>query len=186
MRARGEALAPRRIRTAALRISLCSAFVLAPARWVPVSEALACNRHTHSPDARIERPCLQNRFRLERDESAGGPEDRGPLRSELPQHSRVEELVACVDRRVPGCGPGHRLRVGDLSDARALARYAAGRTDAQTALREEQALGVRASKPIYFAVDLNETAHQARAVASYSRGVNSVLGVRRTGAYGSY
>ena len=76
--------------------------------------------------------------------------------------------------------------VWETSATRALARYAAGQTDARTALEQEQALGIPASKPIYFAVDFNETAHQARAVASYFRGVNSVLGVKRTGAYGSY
>lgn len=76
--------------------------------------------------------------------------------------------------------------VWETAATRALARYAAGRADARAALRQEQALGVPASRPIYFAVDFNETARQARAVASYFRGVNSVLGVRRTGGYGGY
>jgi hypothetical protein len=76
--------------------------------------------------------------------------------------------------------------VWETSATRALARYAAGRTDARTALGQEQALGIPASKPIYFAVDFNETAHQARAVTSYFQGVDSVLGVKRTGGYGSY
>ena len=76
--------------------------------------------------------------------------------------------------------------VWETSATRALARYAAGRTDARAALIQEQALGVPASKPIYFAVDFNESADQARAVASYFRGVNSVLGVKRTGGYGGY
>jgi hypothetical protein len=76
--------------------------------------------------------------------------------------------------------------VWETTATRALARYAAGRADAQAALRQEQALGVPVSKPIYFAVDFDETAHQARRVASYFRGVNSVLGVGRTGAYGGY
>ncbi|MGN6167327.1 MAG: glycoside hydrolase domain-containing protein [Solirubrobacteraceae bacterium] len=76
--------------------------------------------------------------------------------------------------------------VWETTATRALARYAAGRTDARAALRQERALGVPASRPIYFAVDFNETARQARAVASYFRGVNLVLGVGRAGAYGSY
>ena len=76
--------------------------------------------------------------------------------------------------------------VWETTATRALARYAAGRTDARAALRQEQALGVPASRPIYFAVDFNETAGQAPAVASYFRGVNSVLGVGRTGGYGGY
>lgn len=69
---------------------------------------------------------------------------------------------------------------------RALAGYAAGQTDASAALAQEQALGVPVSAPIYFAVDFNETPRQAGAVASYFRGVDSVLGVDRTGAYGGY
>ena len=76
--------------------------------------------------------------------------------------------------------------VWETTATRALARYAAGRTDARAALRQERALGVPASKPIYFAVDFNETARQAPKVASYFRGVDSVLGVSRTGGYGSY
>jgi hypothetical protein len=76
--------------------------------------------------------------------------------------------------------------VWETTATRALGHYAAGRTDARDALGQEQALGVPASKPIYFAVDFNETARQARAVASYFRGVNSVLGVNRTGGYGGY
>jgi hypothetical protein len=47
-------------------------------------------------------------------------------------------------------------------------------------------LDVPVSSPIYFAVDFNETAGQAGAVASYFRGVNAVLGVNRTGGYGGY
>jgi hypothetical protein len=76
--------------------------------------------------------------------------------------------------------------VWETTATRALAGSAAGRTDARAALRQEQALGVPASKPIYFAVDFNETIRQARAVAAYFRGVGSVLGVDRTGGYGSY
>lgn len=76
--------------------------------------------------------------------------------------------------------------VWETTATRALARYAAGRSDARAALRQERALGVPASRPIYFAVDFNETARQGRAVASYFRGVKSVLGVKRTGGYGGY
>jgi hypothetical protein len=76
--------------------------------------------------------------------------------------------------------------VWETTATRALSRFAGGRSDARAALREERALGVPTSKPVYFAVDFDETYHQAAAVASYFRGVDSVLGVRRTGAYGSY
>jgi len=76
--------------------------------------------------------------------------------------------------------------VWETTATRALARDAAGRTDARAALRQEQALGIPASRPIYFAVDFNVSARQAPRVASYFHGVNSVLGVKRTGGYGTY
>lgn len=76
--------------------------------------------------------------------------------------------------------------VWENAATRALAGYAAGRADASAALRQEQTLGVPVSAPIYFAVDFDETPHQAGAVASYFRGINSILGVARTGAYGGY
>ncbi len=76
--------------------------------------------------------------------------------------------------------------VWETSAKRALAGYAAGRNDAMAALRQEQALGLPPQLPVYFAVDFDETARQAGAVASYFRGVNSVLGVNRTGGYGGY
>jgi hypothetical protein len=58
---------------------------------------------------------------------------------------------------------------------------AAGATDAKEAERQAKACGMPSSKPIYFAVDFDASAGQ---VSDYFRGVNSVLGVRRTGAYG--
>jgi hypothetical protein len=76
--------------------------------------------------------------------------------------------------------------VWETSATRALAGYAAGRHDAAAALRQEVALELPPQLPIYFAVDFDETSRQARAVASYFRGVNSVLGVNRTGGYGGY
>ena len=76
--------------------------------------------------------------------------------------------------------------VWETTAKRALSGYAAGQTDALAALAQQQALGVPASTPIYFAVDFNETPRQAAAVALYFLGVNSVLGVNRTGGYGGY
>lgn len=76
--------------------------------------------------------------------------------------------------------------VWETAATRALAGYAAGHADARAARAQEQALGVPTSKPIYFAVDFDETPREARAVASYFRGVDSVLGVKRTGGYGGY
>jgi hypothetical protein len=76
--------------------------------------------------------------------------------------------------------------VWETKATRALGGYAAGRTDALAALGQEYALGVLDPTPIYFAVDFNETARQAGAVAAYFRGVNSLLGVNLTGGYGGY
>lgn len=76
--------------------------------------------------------------------------------------------------------------VWETSAKRSLAGYGAGRHDAVAALRQEQALELPPQLPIYFAVDFDETPRQAAAVASYFRGVNSVLGVNRTGGYGGY
>ena len=76
--------------------------------------------------------------------------------------------------------------VWETTARRALAGYAAGRTDALAALRQEQALGLPPQLPVYFAVDFDETLSQAGPVASYFRGVNTVLGVNRTGGYGGY
>jgi hypothetical protein len=78
------------------------------------------------------------------------------------------------------------VSVWETSATRALAGYGAGRTDALAALRQERALELPPQLPVYFAVDFDETSRQAGRVASYFRGVNSVLGVNRTGAYGGY
>jgi hypothetical protein len=76
--------------------------------------------------------------------------------------------------------------VWETSAKRALAGYRAGRTDALAALRQERTLELPPQLPVYFAVDFDETSRQAGPVASYFRGVNSVLGVNRTGGYGGY
>lgn len=71
--------------------------------------------------------------------------------------------------------------VWETTANRAQAGKQAGLTDAREAERQALACGMPASKPIYFAVDFDGTATQ---VAEYFRGVNSVLGVKRTGVYG--
>jgi Domain of unknown function (DUF1906) len=76
--------------------------------------------------------------------------------------------------------------VWETSAKRALAGYGAGRRDALAALRQERALELPPQLPVYFAVDFDETPRQAGPVASYFRGVKSVLGVNRTGGYGGY
>jgi hypothetical protein len=78
------------------------------------------------------------------------------------------------------------VAVWETTATRALSGYAAGQSDARAALSDERALGIPTSKPVYFAVDFDETAAEASTVASYFRGVDSVLGVRRAGGYGGY
>jgi hypothetical protein len=63
--------------------------------------------------------------------------------------------------------------------------YDGGVADAQTALRLHGAAGGPASAPIFFSVDEDITADTWKSTASqWFRGINSVLGVERTGIYG--
>src|SRR5882762_4380329 len=66
---------------------------------------------------------------------------------------------------------------------RAIEGRASGVPDAQIAAAQHAACGGPASKPIYFSVDEDVSGDQ---VADYFRGVSSVIGLARTGAYGSY
>ncbi|CPR05488.1 twin-arginine translocation pathway signal [Mycobacterium bohemicum DSM 44277] len=63
--------------------------------------------------------------------------------------------------------------------------YDGGVADAQTALRLHNAAGGTASAPIFFSVDddIDEATWNGAAV-QWFRGINSVLGVGRTGVYG--
>lgn len=57
--------------------------------------------------------------------------------------------------------------------------------DAQTALRLHSAAGGTASAPIFFSVDEDIDPHTwDTAAVEWFRGINSVLGVERTGIYG--
>lgn len=76
--------------------------------------------------------------------------------------------------------------VWETTAGRALAGRTAGAGDAREALRQANACGMPDGRPIYFAVDFDEGVGQAAAVAEYFRGVASVLGKQRTGAYGGY
>ena len=78
------------------------------------------------------------------------------------------------------------VAVWETNATRALSGYTAGQSDARSALVEEQTLFIPTSKPVYFAVDFDEKPSQAPVVASYFRGVDSVLGLSRVGAYGGY
>ena len=63
--------------------------------------------------------------------------------------------------------------------------FSGGVQDAQTALRLHEAAGGPASAPIFFSVDEDISLDQWNQVAvEWFRGINSVLGVHRTGIYG--
>jgi len=66
---------------------------------------------------------------------------------------------------------------------RALAGHDAGAWDAQEAHKIHTACGGPADRPIYFSVDVDVA---EPAVLAYFQGVASVIGLHRTGAYGSY
>lgn len=59
-----------------------------------------------------------------------------------------------------------------------------GVADARDAAAQHAAFGGPADRPIYFSVDWNVQPHELPAVDAYFRGVASVLGLARTGAYG--
>ncbi|HZU00838.1 MAG TPA: glycoside hydrolase domain-containing protein [Ktedonobacteraceae bacterium] len=67
--------------------------------------------------------------------------------------------------------------------SRPLEGYASGVADAQLAAQQHAVCGGPATRPIYFSVDEGVTGEQ---VVAYFQGVASVLGLARTGAYGSY
>jgi len=66
---------------------------------------------------------------------------------------------------------------------RALEGASAGVADAHIAASQHAACGGEANRPIYFSVDVDVDGAQ---VADYFKGVASVIGLARTGAYGSY
>lgn len=66
---------------------------------------------------------------------------------------------------------------------RALEGVSSGIQDAQIADAQHKACGGPADRPIYFSVDCDVDGSQ---VADYFRGVASIIGLQRTGAYGSY
>src|SRR4051794_16232229 len=68
----------------------------------------------------------------------------------------------------------------------ALKGRARGASDAQEALRQANADGMPAGRPIYFSVDFDASEAQQAAINDYFDGVASVLGIARTGAYGGF
>lgn len=86
------------------------------------------------------------------------------------------------------------VNVWETSSTRTLDGFSAGQADARVALGQSLALG-SGYRPIYFAIDFDETAAQSVAVAQYFRGVHSVLDNAgpvsfphpvSVGAYGGY
>jgi hypothetical protein len=64
--------------------------------------------------------------------------------------------------------------------------FGTGASHATEAARQHAQCGGPASRPIYFSVDFDATSSQLPTVAEYYRGVASVIGLNRTGAYGGY
>lgn len=73
--------------------------------------------------------------------------------------------------------------VWETTANRAAQGFSAGQSDARAAMIQASACGKPATRPIFFAVDFDATGAQ---VFAYFKGVNSILGKRRTGAYGGY
>ncbi len=66
---------------------------------------------------------------------------------------------------------------------RCLEGFDSGKEDARIAEEQHRACGGPLDRPIYFSVDLDRDGTE---VEAYFRGVNTVIGVNRTGVYGSY
>jgi hypothetical protein len=64
--------------------------------------------------------------------------------------------------------------------------FGRGQEHAETAAAQHLGLGGPPTRPIYFSTDFDPTAAQMPTVADYYRGVASVIGLARTGAYGGY
>jgi peptidoglycan hydrolase-like protein with peptidoglycan-binding domain len=73
--------------------------------------------------------------------------------------------------------------VWETTASRALANRAAGILDATEALKQATAIGFPSTRPIYFAVDF-DTNGSPSWITEYFKGVQSVMGKKRTGMYG--
>jgi hypothetical protein len=63
---------------------------------------------------------------------------------------------------------------------------AAGIEDAKDAVKQATAAGMPKDRPIYFAIDYDAPEKDQTPIDAYFRGVASVIGLARTGAYGGY
>lgn len=74
----------------------------------------------------------------------------------------------------------------ESNSGRADDGYAAGRSDAAAAQAQHAACGGPPRAPIFFSVDFDTTAADLPKIEQYFKGVASLLGLARTGAYGEY
>lgn len=101
-----------------------------------------------------------------------GPGNKGITQAEVDDYSRHSVVF---------------FLVWELGANAALQGYAQGAADAKRAQHNLAALkGPSSKRPIYFAVDFDAQPAQYAAIAQYFKGVASVIGRNRTGAYGSY
>jgi hypothetical protein len=98
-------------------------------------------------------------------------------------HDKSKNLDAAEAKALSAAGI-NVVVVWETSAGRALAGRAAGEKDAHDAKAQALACGMPAGRPIYFAVDFDMKLTQRAQVADYFRGVASVLGTGRVGAYG--
>jgi hypothetical protein len=76
--------------------------------------------------------------------------------------------------------------VWESTAQRMLDGHAAGVADAQAAEAERKAVGLPDDQAIYFACDFDVQGGQFSTINDYMRGVNSVIGLNRSGFYGGY
>lgn len=85
--------------------------------------------------------------------------------------------------------PAHGLSIVVVYEStanRMLGGRAAGVSDAQMAESQRRAVGLPDDTVIYFACDFDAVGSQYSTVNDYMRGVNSVIGLNRSGFYGGY
>ncbi|WP_083975118.1 glycoside hydrolase domain-containing protein [Kitasatospora mediocidica] len=97
----------------------------------------------------------------------------------------TKNLTAAEVRDYPANGLSVVV-VFESSSNRMLGGSAAGVADAQAAELQRRAVGLPDDAVIYFACDFDVQGSQFNAVNSYMRGVNSVIGLGRSGFYGGY
>ena len=76
--------------------------------------------------------------------------------------------------------------VWETTAGRALGGFNAGKQDAQRADYQAKVCGQPSGRPIFFAVDFDAKPSDQDELNAYFKGVASVIGKKRTGAYGGY